>query len=265
MHFIRTGAGAPPLVFVHGFACAHDDWRAQISHFSDHHEVLACDLRGHGATPGVPQECTIEQYGADVAALAKDLDLRAIVLVGHSMGCRVVLEAARLEPARIAALVLVDGSMIGMGDQAQAEAVIRAAGGAAGFPGFADALFRQMFLEASDLSRRVVSRAKALPDAIGAGLYASLARWDVEHMRAALGAVRAPLLAIQSTWVTVERRRVAMKAGQSTPWLDLVRARVPAARIEVIADAGHFPQLERAAEVNALIGGFTASLAGRIP
>src|SRR5919206_1940688 len=110
MHFIRTGSGSPALVFVHGFACTHEDWRAQVEHFQRSHDVVACDLRGHGRTPGRPHECSIEHYGGDVAALVNNLEVARAVLVGHSMGCRVVLEAARLIPDKIAGIVLVDGS-----------------------------------------------------------------------------------------------------------------------------------------------------------
>ena len=82
MHFIRQGSGAPALVFVHGFACSLEDWRAQLAHFEKTHEVVACDLRGHGETPGQPQECSIEHYGGDVAALVNNLELREVVLIG---------------------------------------------------------------------------------------------------------------------------------------------------------------------------------------
>ena len=56
-------------MFVHGFACSHADWRPQLDHFATTQTVVACDLRGHGATPGDPADCSIEIYGADVAAL----------------------------------------------------------------------------------------------------------------------------------------------------------------------------------------------------
>ncbi|MGH8673303.1 MAG: alpha/beta fold hydrolase, partial [Burkholderiales bacterium] len=67
MYCLRAGEGAPPMVFVHGFACAHEDWRLQTGHFSKSRSVLACDLRGHGRTPGAAGDCNIERYGADVA------------------------------------------------------------------------------------------------------------------------------------------------------------------------------------------------------
>ena len=82
---MHQGRGAPPLLFVHGFACSHEDWRHQVEFFSNNHETAACDLRGHGATPGRPHECTIEHYGGDVAALALNLDFSNADLIGHSL------------------------------------------------------------------------------------------------------------------------------------------------------------------------------------
>ena len=83
MYFICKGSGSPPLVFVHGLACAHDDWRAQVAHFSVRHEVLACDLRGHGQTPGRAQECTIANFSGDVARLVANLEYKGAILIGH--------------------------------------------------------------------------------------------------------------------------------------------------------------------------------------
>src|SRR5690348_14722106 len=110
IHHVVTGSGRSPIVFVHGFACAHSDWDAQVAHMSARHKTIAVDLRGHGASPGAPDECSIERYGADVAEVMRALDLPPTVLVGHSMGCRVVIQAALQVPAQTSALVLIDGS-----------------------------------------------------------------------------------------------------------------------------------------------------------
>src|SRR3954469_4279522 len=140
MHYLRAGAGAPPLVFVHGFCCSHEDWLLQIDEFKSRFEVVACDLRGHGLTPGRPHECSIEHYGGDVAALLSLLNLEKSVLIGHSMGCRVVLEAARLAPERVAGLVLIDGSRSGTGDPDAAEHAARALIEKSGYAAFAEML-----------------------------------------------------------------------------------------------------------------------------
>src|ERR1041384_4595747 len=126
MHFVRAGRGTPALVFVHGFACTHEDWRAQLVHFQRTHEAVACDLRGHGRTPGRPHECSIEHYGGDVAALVNNLELESGALTGPSMGCRVVLEAAPLLGNTVSGLILIEASRNATGDPDAAEAAARA-------------------------------------------------------------------------------------------------------------------------------------------
>ena len=256
MHYVRAGSGAPPLVFVHGFACSHEDWLLQIDNLKGRFEVVACDLRGHGLTPGRPQECTIEHYGGDVAALLANLDLDKSFLIGHSMGCRVVLEAARLDPERVAGLVLIDGSRTGSGDPDKAEAAARAAVEKAGYAAFAENLFRQMFFQPSALAEAVVVRALRQSAQFGPLLWPAMARWDAATMDAALAAVQAPVLVIQTTTRNAELKRSMLKAGESSPYLDLLGKALKRVRIEVIPGVGHFPQLEAAAEVNRLIAGF---------
>ena len=258
MNYVSAGRGAPPLVFVHGFACSHEDWAAQLAHFGRSNQVVACDLRAHGATPGRAAECTIENYGGDVAALVSNLELKGCILVGHSMGCRVALEAARIHPEPIAGLVLVDGSRQASGDPAQAEARMRAAIDEVGYPAFIESAFRQMFVQWSPQAEAILARVKRLPAEVGAALWPRMARWDAQHLEAALAAMRVPLMVIQSTFMDASRRRAPLAAGQTTPWLDLVRARVPGARIEVIPGVGHFTQLDAADEVNRLIAALAA-------
>ncbi len=243
MHYVSRGRGAPPLVFVHGFTGDHTDWQLQVDHFEGEQQVVACDLRGHGGTPGRPAECTIERYGAEVAALLANLELSKAILVGHSMGCRVVLEAARLDPDRIGGIVLVDGSRMSGGVAPES----------AGYVAFADGLFGQMFVRSSPRSEAIIARAKRMPANTAVAAFRSLLRWDAEKLEAALATVRAPLLVIQSTWINPERKRASLKAGQTSPWLELLRQRVPGARIEVVPGVGHFTQLEAAPSVNRLI------------
>ena len=90
---IREGSGMPPIVFVHGFLCRHQDWRHQVSHFAKDHTVVACDLRGHGETPRGESPMTVETLGGDVAEMLQEEGLTGAILIGHSMGCRIVMEA----------------------------------------------------------------------------------------------------------------------------------------------------------------------------
>ena len=234
-----------PVVFVHGFACTHADWRLQSAHFSGGHPTFAPDLRGHGATHARPEDCSIETYGADIAALLEGKDLSGAVLVGHSMGCRVVLQAYLDAPERIAAIALVDGSFRGTGNPVVIE----------NYPDFARKLFEDMFFAPSALGEAIVERALRLPEAVGSALYPRMARWDAANMERALAAVKVPLLVIQSTYLNAERRRVALKPGENSPWLDLVRRQAPQAQVEIVSGVGHFPQLEAPEQVNKLLSG----------
>lgn len=262
MHYIQAGKGSPPIVFVHGFACTHVDWQPQIAHFSATNAVLACDLRGHGATPGDSHDCSIEAYGADVAALLGELKLPPAILVGHSMGCRVVLQACLAAPERVAGVVLVDGSRLGFGDPVVAERVMNEQLRATGYGVFARRLFDEMFVVSSDpkLKSIIMERALQLTSEIGGTLFPRLVGWDARHMETALAAIKVPMMIVQSTTMSAERIRVSLSAGQSSPWLDLVKLRAPSARIEIIPGVGHFPQLETPEAVNALIADFASGL-----
>lgn len=263
MHFARGGRGAPPLVFVHGFLCSHEDWHHQLKFFSKSHEVVACDLRAHGKTPGRPQEVSIEHFGGDVVALMNNLDLPAVVLVGHSMGCRVVLEANRIAPERVAGIVLIDGSRAGSGEPNAAEAAARASIEQAGYKAFAENLFRQMFFKQTPAAERLVQRAVRQSAEIGAALWPRMARWDAAVLETALAAVRAPVLVIQTTTRNERGERGPLQAGQTSPYIDLLSANLKNVKVEVLAGLGHFPQLEAPERVNALIADFARSAAAR--
>ena len=257
LYYERAGVGAPPLVFVHGFACAHEDWQPQVEAFGPRHMVISCDLRGHGASPGEPESCSIETYGADVAALVRALNLSGAILVGHSMGTRVVLQACLDAPDRVAGIVLVDGSFQAAAGE-RAEEDLRRTITSTGYAAWAGRQFEQMFFAPSATADRIRARAVRLPEAIGTALFPKMVRWDARNMAAAFGRVGVPLLAIQSTMLTPERKRVPLVPGGSTPFLDLMRSHAPHARIEIVPGVGHFSMLEAPAAVNRLLGDFVA-------
>jgi pimeloyl-ACP methyl ester carboxylesterase len=175
------------------------------------------------------------------------------------MGTRVVLEAARIDPERVAGIVLIDGSRQASGDPDAAQAAMRATIEAVGFPAFRDNAFRQMFPEWSPGAEALLTRSEKLPADVGAALWTRMVRWDAEHMEAALAEVRVPLMAIQSTTIDSARKRVSLKPGQSTAFLDFIRSNVRGARIEVLPGVGHFAQIEAADGVNRLIEDFAAA------
>jgi non-heme chloroperoxidase len=102
---------AQPIVFHHGWPLSSDDWDAQMLFFlSKGYRVVAHDRRGHGRSAQVADGHDIDHYAADAFAVAKTLDLKNAVHIGHSTGGGEVARyvARHGEPAgRVAKAVLV--------------------------------------------------------------------------------------------------------------------------------------------------------------
>ncbi len=102
------GTGPVALVFIHGWMCDGTHWRHQFEAFADGHTVVTLDLAGHGNSIGDRDSWTIDRFGADVQAVVEALDLPRVILVGHSMGGPIALEAAARMPDRVLGVVGVD-------------------------------------------------------------------------------------------------------------------------------------------------------------
>jgi pimeloyl-ACP methyl ester carboxylesterase len=99
-----------------------------------------------------------------------------------------------------------------------------------------------------------------VPTDFGRALFLDLVRWDAAELDGALAKIQAPLLAIQSTAMNVERKRVTMAKGDTSAWLELLKGRVLGTRVEIIPSIGHFTQLEAPEEVSRLVGTFAVNL-----
>jgi pimeloyl-ACP methyl ester carboxylesterase len=97
-------SGRPPLLLIHGAGGSRLVWPAQLRRLPGA-RVFALDLPGHGRSPG-PVEETIEAYVARLERWMVRLGLGPAILVGHSMGGAIALQAA-LNLAQVAGIVLL--------------------------------------------------------------------------------------------------------------------------------------------------------------
>ena len=107
----ESGAGQRPLLLVHGFTGAKEDftpWLGPLAAQGWH--AVAPDLRGHGASskPAMESAYSFELMADDMLRLADALGWERFVLLGHSMGGMVVQFLALAAPSRLAGLVLMD-------------------------------------------------------------------------------------------------------------------------------------------------------------
>jgi len=108
LSYTIQGSGEPALVFVHCWCCDKTYWKNEVPYFEKKYTVVTLDLAGHGASGLGRKDYTIESFGSDVASVVNALGLTKVILIGHSMGGDVNLEAARRLPGKVIALVGVD-------------------------------------------------------------------------------------------------------------------------------------------------------------
>ncbi len=84
----------PCLIFLHGAQNDHSVWAMQSRYFANHgYAVLALDLPGHGRSDG-PALRSIEAMAAWLKQVINNLENREVIIIGHSMGSLIALEAA---------------------------------------------------------------------------------------------------------------------------------------------------------------------------
>ena len=105
---------SPPVMFAHGFGCDQAMWRHVAPAFAPDFRVVLFDHMGCGrssASSFDPHDYTsLERYAADVIDIIEALDLRDVVLVGHSVSAMIGALATIAAPERFAGLVMIGPS-----------------------------------------------------------------------------------------------------------------------------------------------------------
>jgi non-heme chloroperoxidase len=107
--FYKDWGSGEPVVFSHGWPLSSDAWDAQMLFLGQRgYRVIAHDRRGHGRSDQPWDGNDMDTYADDLAAVIKALDLKGVVLVGHSTGGgEVVRYLGRHGTSRVKKAVLV--------------------------------------------------------------------------------------------------------------------------------------------------------------
>jgi pimeloyl-ACP methyl ester carboxylesterase len=117
-----VGKGDPAIVLIHGWATDANYWNAQMGPLQAKYTVVAVDLAGHGGSTKSRTDWSMEKYGEDVTAVVQRIPNQQVILVGHSMGGTVALEAARTLGNRVIGIVVVDAlKSVGLPPLSQSE------------------------------------------------------------------------------------------------------------------------------------------------
>ncbi len=181
--------GDPNLVLVHGWMCDQTYWDRQVPVLAEGFGVVSIDLAGHGLSGDQRESWTTVSLGEDVRAVVKHLGLERVIVVGHSLGGRVGLEAARLLPGTVIGVIGVDTlhDADAAMDPDQAEALL--AGFEQDFATTCDGFVRSMFVAGTDsaIIDGVAADMCAGPQTIGAALLRDYVFYDEAAAMAAAG------------------------------------------------------------------------------
>jgi 3-oxoadipate enol-lactonase len=234
----------PPVLLVHGFGGAKEDFADHIPHLAAHATVATFDHRGHGVSdhPADEGAYSLDRLVADTIGVADGLGFDRFRLLGHSMGGMVARRLVLAHPERVDALILMD---TGPGPTPGIEvATVDLGIEIARTDGMAVLKAVQDELDplGTPANQRVVAERPGYRE-FGERKWAALSRemWIAlvsEIVRqpdqlAALATVRCPTLVIVG--------------DEDTPFVGVSRAMaatIPGAQLVVIPDAGHSPQFE---------------------
>jgi non-heme chloroperoxidase len=111
----RDWGTGKPVLFVHGWALNCDMWQYQMVHLAERgFRTIAYDSRGHGRSSDPGHGFDFDTLADDLASVIEQLDLREVVLVGHSMGAgQVVRYLTRHGAGRVRKALLLAPAMMG--------------------------------------------------------------------------------------------------------------------------------------------------------
>jgi pimeloyl-ACP methyl ester carboxylesterase len=263
LYYESTGAGEPPLVLVHGFACGIRSWDFQVKAVARGRRVVAYDVRGHGIS-GAPREASAYSQPtsvADLDGLLAHLGIRRAVVGGLSMGGNIALNFALAHPDMVSGLIVAD---TGAGSD-ETSAWVGDAGSFAdtlerrGMEAFADQAFE------NPLFARYVAQGPEAERFIRGCLMAHRAH-GIAHTAREVLSKRPTIYSLEPRLRELRVPALLIVGEHDEPCRkvhDFMARTIPGARHVVLAGLGHLTPLEAPARFNRLVTRFLTDIARR--
>ena len=236
-----------PLVLIHGLMGSSKDFEHVQPALALHRTVISVDLPPFGRSDKDTElDYSKAAMASQVAGLMTALGFDQYDVLGHSMGGEVALRLALEYPDHVTELILLNSAGYAQtGRRANLP------------PLLIDLVFRNYYIQRQVFRSSLFNDAPHMPEAFdklyyysgqipGETLAAFIADDDSGHVADRLGEVRQPVLIV---WGEQDR---IIPLAQSA----LLQGAIPDSRLEVLADCGHLPYLEKPAELTALIEAF---------
>ena len=245
--YVKVGQG-PVLLLLHGLGCDHRTWEPVLETLARRYTVIAPDLLGHGLSDKPRADYSVGGYANGMRDLITVLGIDKVTVVGHSFGGGVAMQFAYQFPERTERLVLVSSGGLGPEVSPALRAITT--------PGFHQVMGLLTLPGVRHVGKAglvALSRSgvRALRDYDEvAAIYDSFrdpaARTALRHVVSAVIDWKGQIVTMADRAYLTEAMPMAVIWGADDRVIpvhhaDTAAVLAPAARVEVIADAGHFP------------------------
>jgi pyruvate dehydrogenase E2 component (dihydrolipoamide acetyltransferase) len=252
IRYLEAGRGHEerPIVLIHGFGGDINNWMFNQPALAESNRVIALDLPGHGGSSKDVGAGDLATLSAAVVGLLAALDIPKAHLVGHSLGAAVALRTALDKPAHVASLTLI--SPAGFGEEIDGSYIKEfiTAGRRKQMEPVLEKLFKNKGLVSRDMIEEMLKYKRL--DGVAAAL-ATVAAANFPGGRQK-EVMRGRLMELGDIPVRViwgrEDELIPARHAEGLP---------SNIRTQILPDAGHMPQMEKAADINRLIVELVAS------
>ncbi len=247
------GKGDTTLLFLHGWCGDRQWWKNQVDEFARDYRVVAIDQAGHGESGKDRKQWTVDALPGDAVTVVKELGLKRVILIGHSMGGPIALATAKRLPGTVIAVVGVDTLQNAEQKRSDEQMTKILEAFEADFAGMMRKAMQGMLHENVDtnLSEWIISRAEKQDRQMAIALMRDFSRVDLKTL---FKEANVPIRCINAA-------PGAFKFGIPTD--TAVNKKYADYDAVIIEGAGHFPMLEKPADFNRKLRDILKQLASR--
>ena len=242
----EDGGRGPAILLSHGYSATGRMWAPQRPALEPHYRVVSWDMRGHGETesPADPTQYSEALTVGDMRGLLQHLGIERAVIGGLSLGGTMSLAFYRRHPEMVRALVICDSGPGFRKDDARA------------------AWNKRAHERAADLETRGLAALTSSSREMQEAMRHHRSAQGLAH--AARGMLSQEGSALMDLLPEIRVPTLIVLGDKDTPFIapcEYMAKKIPGARLEVIADAGHSSNLDQPQQFNTVLLEFLRSLA----